>query len=204
MPSRPAHVELAIREGVEITPYDPGWPRLFEAERDHLLSCLPKGSIGRIEHFGSTAVPGLAAKPIVDMLVEVRSLHEVRETIAPILEAQAYEFFWRPSWRDGVTPEYTWFIKRQGNGRRSHHIHMLTHDSPEWDRLLFRDYLRAHPELARQYGELKLRLAASAATREDYASAKTRFIVTSTEAARDWQANRQAICAADPDAENRG
>lgn len=191
MPKPPAHVQLALSEEVRIAPYNPAWPSLFEAERDHLLTCLPPGSIGRVEHFGSTAVPGLAAKPIIDMLVEVRSLQEAREQLAPILEAQGYEFFWRPDWRDGVTPEYIWFIKRDANGCRSHHIHMLTPSSPEWERLLFRDYLRAHPDIAREYGKLKQTLASRASSREAYATAKTRFIVDTTRAAQLWQAEQR-------------
>ncbi|MGH9959669.1 MAG: GrpB family protein, partial [Pyrinomonadaceae bacterium] len=71
-------IERVTHEHVSIVPYDPAWPRLFEVEKDHLLGCLPREMIGRIEHFGSTAIPGLAAKPIVDMLVEVRSLAETK------------------------------------------------------------------------------------------------------------------------------
>lgn len=192
MPDSDKHVKRATRERVEIVPYDPTWPHAFERERAHLLACLPPGSVGRFEHFGSTAVPGLAAKPVVDMLVEVRSLKEVCEIIAPILEAQGYEFFWRPSWRDGVSPEYTWFIKRDDRGRRSHHIHMLTPSSPEWERLLFRDYLIAHPEAARAYGELKQRVAGESDDRLAYAEAKTDFIVETMDRARRWMARGDA------------
>jgi GrpB-like predicted nucleotidyltransferase (UPF0157 family) len=67
-------VRRLIHEDVVVVPYDPLWPELFERETVHLLSCFADGVIRRVEHFGSTAVPGLAAKPIVDMLVEVSSL----------------------------------------------------------------------------------------------------------------------------------
>lgn len=87
----------------------------------------------------------MVAKPIIDMLVEVPSLQRVHDTIDPILERHGYEYFWRPSWRDNMTPEYTWFIKRDAQGRRTHPLHMLPPDAPEWDCLLFRDYLIAHP-----------------------------------------------------------
>ncbi|VVB63704.1 GrpB protein [uncultured archaeon] len=70
----------------------------FLEEKEHLLACLPRELIGRIEHFGSTAVPGLTAKPIIDMLVEVASLWEARHRIVPILESQGYDYFWRPTW----------------------------------------------------------------------------------------------------------
>ena len=188
MSDRERHIQRAKAERVEISTYDPTWPQSFARERDHLRACLPLGSIGRIEHFGSTAVPGLAAKPIIDMMVEVRSLLEVRDHIAPLLEAQGYEFFWRPSWRDGVSPEYTWFIKRDPSGRRSHHIHMLTTEAPEWERLMFRDYLIAHPDVAKAYGALKQRIAGASGDRREYAEAKTDFILRVTDIARRWQA----------------
>ncbi len=93
-------VARVVREEIAVAPYDPRWPELFVRERLHLLSCLPSDLIERIEHFGSTAVPGLSAKPIVDILVGVTSLDETRRNIAPILEAQGYDYFWRLSWGD--------------------------------------------------------------------------------------------------------
>jgi len=95
-------VERAVREDVGVVPYDSRWPDLFRREAEHLRSCIPTALIRRIEHFGSTAVPGLAAKPIVDMLVQVTSLRAARTEIAPVLEAQGYEYFWRPSFGDDV------------------------------------------------------------------------------------------------------
>ncbi len=132
-------------------PYDPSWPEAFEAERDHLRACLPAELIGRIEHFGSTAVPGLSAKPIVDMLVEVTDLEAVRERVVPILEAQGYDYIWRPTIGDDGPPWYAWFIKRDpATGERTHHIHMVEASFAEhWDRLLFRDYLIEHPDAGR-------------------------------------------------------
>jgi GrpB-like predicted nucleotidyltransferase (UPF0157 family) len=74
MRSLEERIRRAVAEEVVVVPYDSRWPKSFRKERQHLLACLPKGLIRRMEHFGSTAVPGLAAKPIVDMLVEVTSL----------------------------------------------------------------------------------------------------------------------------------
>jgi GrpB-like predicted nucleotidyltransferase (UPF0157 family) len=167
----------AVKEDVAVVPYDPRWPEIFEQERLHLLSCLPTGLVKRIEHFGSTAVPGLAGKPIVDILVEVASLDETKTRIVPILEAQGYEYFWRPSWGDDTPPFYAWFIKRDNSGIRTHHIHMVEPHFEHWDRLLFRDYLIEHPDVAMEYGELKMRL--SGAIRNDrvaYTQAKSDFI----------------------------
>ncbi|MBN2449892.1 MAG: GrpB family protein [Lentisphaeria bacterium] len=185
MESLQEKVARVVREEVAVVPYDPRWPRLFEEEKRHLLSCLPADLVRRVEHFGSTAVPGLAAKPIVDILVEVTSLEATRVRIAPILEAQGYDSFWRPTWGDDGAPFYAWFIKRGPDGRRTHHIHMVEAEFEHWDRLLFRDYLIEHPELAREYGRLKLRL--SAEFRKDriaYTHAKDDFIRRVTEAAQ--------------------
>ena len=118
-------IARVVKEDVAVVPYDPRWPEMFEQERLHLLSGLPNDLIKKIEHFGSTAVPGLLAKPIVDILVEVASLDETKRRIVPILEAQGYDYFWRPSWGDDTPPFYAWFIKRDKNGNRTHHIHMV-------------------------------------------------------------------------------
>ena len=160
MTDRDPEVERAIREEVAIAPYDPRWPELFLAEKAQLEACLPPELLGRIEHFGSTAVPGLAAKPVIDMLVEVQDLTATRERIVPILRGQGYQYFWRPTHGDDGPPFYAWFIKRGPRGERTHHIHMVEPSFTEhWDRLLFRDLLRQDPAVARGYERLKRDLA---------------------------------------------
>jgi GrpB-like predicted nucleotidyltransferase (UPF0157 family) len=177
-------IQRVVREDISVVPYDPRWPGLFEEEKRHLLRCLPKGMIGRIEHFGSTAVPGLAAKPIVDMLVEVSSLEETRKNIAPVLEAQGYDYFWRPTWGDDIAPFYAWFIKRDAQGNRTHHLHMIEIDFEHWNRLLFRDYLIEHPDVAQEYGTLKMKLSERhGKDRVAYTKAKTEFVARVTEKA---------------------
>ncbi len=167
-----------VQEDVTLVPYDPRWPLLFQEEREHLRSCLPNDLLGRIEHFGSTAVSGLAAKPIIDMLVEVKSLEETKLRIVPILEAQGYEYFWRPTWADDTPPFYVWFIKRDLAGRRTHHLHFVERHFEHWDSLLFRDYLRKHPLAAWEYQSLKMRLAEEYPTdRVAYTKGKTDFIL---------------------------
>ncbi|GBE57503.1 dephospho-CoA kinase/protein folding accessory domain-containing protein [bacterium BMS3Abin01] len=176
-------VQRVVQEEIVIFDYDPAWPESFRREKDHLVSCLPGDLIRRIEHFGSTAVPGMAAKPIVDMLVEVADLQATRARIAPVLEAQGYEYFWRPTHGDDGPPFYAWFIKRDPQtGARTHHIHMVEgHFTEHWDRLLFRDYLIEHPEVAREYGALKMRLASAwSRDRAAYTRGKTEFIVSVT------------------------
>ena len=186
-------VARVVKEEVAIAPYDPRWPELFERERRHLLACLPEGLVTRIEHFGSTAVPGLVAKPIVDILVEVASLDQTRQQIAPILEAQGYDYFWRPSWGDDTPPFYAWFIKRDKSGVRSHHIHMVETHFEHWDRLLFRDYLIGHPDIAREYGDLKMNLSlAHRNDREAYTQAKGDFIRRVTDIAKQHYNKKRA------------
>ena len=118
-------VRRVTAEVVDIVDYDPAWPACFEQEKRNLLAFSPEGSIIRIEHIGSTAVPGLAAKPIIDMLVGVSDLAFVREGIAPLLEAQGYDCFWLPTRGDDGPPFYPWFIKRNAAGVRTHHIHVV-------------------------------------------------------------------------------
>jgi len=178
-------IQRAVREDVSIVPYDPNWPELFRQEKEHLLSCLPTELVKRIEHFGSTAVPGLAAKPIVDILVEVTSLEETKTRIAPILESQGYDYFWRPTWGNNTAPFYAWFIKRDSHGNRTHHIHMVEREFEHWDRLFFRDYLIEHRDVAEEYGELKMRLARDHPNdRVTYTKGKTEFILKVTEDAK--------------------
>jgi GrpB-like predicted nucleotidyltransferase (UPF0157 family) len=180
-------IERVLREEVSIVPYDPVWPGMFEEEKRHLLDCLPQDLIRRIEHFGSTAIPGLAAKPIVDMLVEVTSLEETKARIAPVLEAQGYDYFWRATHGEDGPPFYAWFIKRNSAGIRTHHVHMIESDFEHWDRLLFRDYLIDHPETAKEYEALKLRLAGNYPNdRIAYTDGKTEFVVRITQVAKEY------------------
>src|SRR5262249_61134265 len=115
---------------------------------------------------GSSSAPpagrGLAAKQTTAVLVEVTSLEARRARLVPILEPKGYEYLWRPTHGDDGPPFYAWFIKRDAaSGARTHHIHMVEASFAEhWRRLLFRDFLIAHPEVAREYEALKRRLAA--------------------------------------------
>lgn len=174
-------IEEAIREEILIAPYDLSWPQLFESEAAFLKRILPKTIVIKIEHFGSTAVPGLAAKPIIDMLVEVSSLAETQDQIVPILEAAGYDYFWRTD----VSPAYAWFIKRDSQRKRTHHIHLVERDSKLWERLYFRDYLKEFPEEARNYAELKQSLAEKFPhDRIAYTEAKAEYVVAITERAK--------------------
>jgi GrpB-like predicted nucleotidyltransferase (UPF0157 family) len=180
-------VARVLKEDIAVVPYDPHWPDLFNQEKAHLLSCLPKTLVKRIEHFGSTAVPGLLAKPIVDMFVEVTSLDETRQKAPLILEPKGYDYFWRPIWGDDTPPFYAFFIKRDAGGNRTHHIHLVEAHFELWDRLLFRDYLIEHPHVAKAYGNLKRNLSnVHTNDRIAYTEAKTEFIVRITNIAKGY------------------
>ena len=125
-------------------------------------------------------------KPIVDMLVGVTDVRAVHEHVVPLLVGKRFEYFWRPMKGDDGPPFYPWFIKRDGEGQRTHHIHVVEMGWQEiWDWVIFRDYLRAHQETAAQYAELKRRLAAEfPGDRARYTAEKTAFIVEMTERAK--------------------
>lgn len=185
-------IKRVLQEKVSVVHHNPEWARMFEEERRHLLNCLPQELIRRIEHFGSTAIPNLAAKPIVDILVEVTSLEETRRSIVPVLEAQGYDYFWRPTRGDDVPPFYAWFIKRDAAGTRTHHIHMVEMTHEYWERLLFRDYLIEHSGVAKEYETLKLRLAHDYPNdRIAYTKGKTEFIERVTRTAKDYYLSEQ-------------
>jgi GrpB-like predicted nucleotidyltransferase (UPF0157 family) len=187
MESLEESIKRVVQEDVTISQYNPDWPQMFEQEKEHLLSCLPNELIKRIEHFGSTAVPNLSAKPIIDMLVEVTSLEETKQKIVPILESQGYDYFWRPTFGDDTPPFYAWFIKRDSKGNRTHHIHMVENDFEHWERLLFRDYLIKHPDVTQEYQDLKLRLSNDYPNdRIAYTNGKTEFIVRITKIAKKY------------------
>src|SRR5436309_3391593 len=99
-------IARVLAEEIELASYDSSWPRMFQEEKARLLAVLPNDMIRRIEHVGSTAIPGLAAKPIVDMLVEVTDVGACKTLIAPLLEARGYDYFWHPNHGDRENPFY--------------------------------------------------------------------------------------------------
>ncbi|MCB1375601.1 MAG: GrpB family protein [Rhodobacteraceae bacterium] len=177
MKGRSGHVARARAEPILLAEPDPAWAEAFAAEEARLRARFADIPVGRIEHVGSTAVPGLIAKPIVDMLIEVPDLQTVHDRIAPVLKAAGYEYFWRPTGPGEAGVAYAWFIRRDASGARTHHLHMLPPQSPYWDRLRFRDLLRARPDLAAEYAAVKREAAARHRNdRAAYARAKGRYI----------------------------
>ena len=187
MESAEDRIRRVSSERITIVPYDPTWPARFEAEKARLLALLPPGLMLRVEHVGSTAIPGLAAKPIVDILVGVADVTEARVVAVPALERKGYEYFWRPLIGDDGPPWYPWFIKRDCDGTRTHHVHVLDIRWPEFlDWVLFRDSLRSQPAAAARYAGLKQHLADEFPfDRTAYTEAKTAFITEVVRRARE-------------------
>jgi GrpB-like predicted nucleotidyltransferase (UPF0157 family) len=155
---------------VNIVPYDPDWPRRFHEER-RILATAFAGSDAVIEHVGSTAVPGLGAKPVIDVLIGLPMLAEVERRI-PVLEAAGYEYAQK---YERQLPDRRYFRKPR-LGPRAFHLHCVVTGGDFWIRhLAFRDYLRAHPESAAAYYHLKRDLALRV-SKEEYTEAKTPFI----------------------------
>lgn len=185
-PQLKKRVENLVREKIEITDYDPDWPNMFKKEAIYLKKILPEKIVKRIEHFGSTAIPGISAKPVIDILVEVSSLSETKKSIVPILKSKGYDYFWRPTIGD-EPPFYAWFIKRNAKGKRTHHIHMVEKGSELWDRIFFRDYLRKFPKEAKKYDLLKRSLSKKFKNdRIAYTKSKTEFITNLTRKAKKY------------------
>ena len=152
---------------VEIVAYDPAWPAAFETERKRLAPLLAGVEI---HHFGSTAVPGLAAKPVIDMIALVDDLDA---PIAALVAEAGYRF---PE-AFNATLTHRRFLCYPNTAHRTHHLHLVD-DRGELDRRLrFRDRLRADPALAAEYEALKRALAKRhREDREAYTDAKAAFV----------------------------
>ena len=158
---------------VVIVEYNPNWKLLFQEEVLQIRQVLNANLITRIEHFGSTAIPGLAAKPIIDLLVGVSSLQQAKQDAVSPLESLGYAY-----WRDNPNPYRMFLVKGlPPNSPRTHHIHMVEPDSILWERLLFRDYLRENRDEAARYERLKRDLAQRfPSDREAYTAGKAEYI----------------------------
>ena len=157
---------------VSIVEYRSEWREMFEEEKQLLQAVLCEVS-AEVEHIGSTAVNGLAAKPIIDIMIGLPDF-SVADKLVLGIEALGYEYF--KKYEDEM-PFRRYFAKNS-NGIRTHQIHMVAIGSEFWERhLLFRDYLRQNPEIANDYAALKKLLAEREwADVNEYADAKTEFI----------------------------
>jgi len=164
---------------IVVEPYDPKWPICFAVERQFVESCFVTAPIA-IDHIGSTAVPGLPAKPIIDILVLVNQL-EAGLAAVPALEAGGYSY-----WRDNPDKTKLFLVKGlpPSAAKRTHHLHIYA-DAGERERhIVFRDLLRNDTKLRDAYAALKYDLADRFRDdREAYSNAKTDFVDRAVEAA---------------------
>lgn len=151
---------------VELVDHDPSWAELFEAEKGR-ISAIFDGRAVAIEHVGSTSVPDLCAKPIVDVLVGLREL-ELSDADVESMRSLGYEYL-----GEYGLPGRLFFRKEP----RTHHVHVVAHGGEHWERqLMFRDALRSDAEERQRYDEFKRRLAAEGHPRDVYTELKTPFI----------------------------
>ncbi|MGH2399703.1 MAG: DUF4127 family protein, partial [bacterium] len=157
--------------GDVVVDYDPQWPRMFEEDKEAIQQALGP-LVHEIEHVGSTSVPGLAAKPIIDIMLGVK-IDDLDRIIEP-LRGIGYEY--NPDWEISM-PHRRYFRRLRADGTNTHHLHAVPHGGVFWTRhMSFRDYLRSHPDQAREYADLKKTLAGKRQGSIDYTFAKTEFI----------------------------
>jgi GrpB-like predicted nucleotidyltransferase (UPF0157 family) len=160
------------KAAIVIVEYDPQWPIIYQKEKEAILEALGDLVLG-IEHMGSTAVPGLPAKPLIDICLGLRQIDDAMKCVEP-LSLLGYEYV--PEY-EKVLSERRYFRKGPP-GRRTHHLHMWEMNTEGWKRhVLFRNLLRADPDMAQQYLTLKQELAQKYGNnRPAYSDAKSAFI----------------------------
>lgn len=158
------------RAPVILEEYDSSWPSKFEEEKEYLMAVAGKWHFGSIEHVGSTAVPGMVAKPVIDVMFGVKTLDESRPAIEALVEA-GYEYW------PYKTEVMHWFCK-PSDVFRTHHLHLIPYESPLWqERIKFRELLRSDDKVATEYANMKRELAATyREDREAYTDKKWPFI----------------------------
>lgn len=164
---------------IVVVSYDPEWPLQYEEEKARILAVIAPFVVC-MEHMGSTAVPGLAAKPVIDILIGVRSLSDAPLFLPPLVYL-GYDYIQK---HEAMLPERR-YLHRLENGRHTHHLHMVEPDSDFFKvQIAFRDYLRRHSDTRDQYAALKLDLAHRYRNdREAYTDAKSSFILSILELA---------------------
>ena len=184
--------EMSLEELWELFPiilkdYNPEYPAWYEIEKEKLLKDLDNGSIVRISHIGSTAVPGLISKPIIDILMEISSLSNLDK-----LTNRLTDMHWKmmsssnqPTFRQSYNKGYT----KYGFEEKVYHLHVRY--ANDWNELYFRDYLIEHPEIAKEYADLKLQLKERYEhNRDAYTDAKEEFVRKYSNLAREAYGDR--------------
>ena len=170
---------------IAVVPYDPLWPDAFEAEAAAVGRALG-GNLLEVHHIGSTAIPGIHAKPVIDVLAVVSDV-EMLDRDAERMAALGYEAMGE----FGIAGR-RYFRRDNAAGQRTHQVHAFRAGSPHVGRhLAFRDFMRAHPALAARYGELKQKLAEAFPNDIDaYMDGKDGFIKDMQARALAWEAER--------------
>jgi len=169
--------EMTLRELWQLFPiilkeHNPQYKEWYESEKTKILKAVKPGNVARINHIGSSTVEGLVSKPTVDILLEVAAFCDIDELIDGLTSAgwglmARKDEPMRLSFQKGYTPD--------GLSEKVFHLHVMLHG--DWDELYFRDYLAAHPDVADEYGKLKLSLQKDFEhDRDGYTEAKTEFV----------------------------
>lgn len=170
---------------VELVDPRPSWADDFEEERKALVEALSGVDLLAVEHFGSTSIPGMPAKPVIDILIAVRNIDDARAQFVVPLTKLGYSF-----WADNPKVDRLFFVKGlpPSAERRTHHVHVAERPSEMWDRLLFRDFLKEHTEEAGRYARLKRELAQRfPEDREAYTRGKDEYVQRVMQDARRWR-----------------
>ncbi len=166
----------AYNDDVRLVEYDLLWPAKFAEMAEWMRKTIPGEILLRVEHFGSTAIPNLPAKPVIDILIEIPSFAEAKRSLIPIFNKPECEYW-------GYDDHLLFIVRKCFMGTRTYHIHAAP-AGRFWDRIAFRDYLRAHPDEADRYASLKRNLAARYPTdRETYTIMKGDYVREMTEKA---------------------
>ncbi|QSA97305.1 GrpB family protein [Methylococcus sp. EFPC2] len=168
---------------IDIVPYDRRWVEQFADERRAIRDCVDAAIPLVIEHFGSTAIPGAAAKPIIDIMIGADRRHWPATIQA--LKRMAYVH-----WEDNPDADREFLVKGMPpfGTRRTHHVHINEVSGPLWERLLFRDYLQSHAEDRSAYTDLKVSLAVEyPEDREAYTRGKDALVAEIMARARSWR-----------------
>jgi GrpB-like predicted nucleotidyltransferase (UPF0157 family) len=174
-----------MHQKVVVVPYDPSWPDMFQEEAENIRPVFGDEVIA-IYHMGSTSIPGLNAKPVIDLLVEVNDIEKI-DALNEAFAALNYE----ARGEYGI-PGRRFFTKFSGD-ERTHNVHIFERGHPEVDRqLVFRDYLRTHPDDAEAYGRLKEKLAVHFHDDlQGYVQAKGDFVREIDRRAEAWKAEKK-------------
>ncbi|MCE7040955.1 GrpB family protein [Dyadobacter sp. CY312] len=146
---------------IELSDHNPAWKTIFDAEKQRILSGVGDNTVWRIEHFGSSSIPLIKAKPYIDILIEIPQELLFNNKLIQQFENLDYTYFKVPE-RDSIAAYMSFGkgYKLSGEKEQIFHIHMCPKENVMWSQIKFRDYLREHQERAQEYESLKVKLAA--------------------------------------------